>query len=504
MYYQTDISKTPKEMLVELLNHDNGTDFTVDTLHVHADLNRVDALSEVTIETLRESDEVDIPTTKVNFRHVPLDGLFSEITIELREVDIINEARDIVTELVIAEFARKYGINTSIEWFETTGDFSNLTFSAKSDNYVYAGTIPVRVISSLHRRVANVELGGFSLIEEEYLPGYDDRSWAIASKPEVQVTSPTLYKLPAYDLQIIAPAPAADREVAKMFNRTNVGVGDFYRSANRETATSKIRMIFNTPMMLTGLRIQGGSALTGECNSYTIVVTDVAGKVQELVLGCYSAVTNTAMFNPAEVREITLIPINAGYMSLSRLEPIKALGPVDLSVEHYEDFTDLKMSVPRPVTYSLEERNKIDISSHGVVITAPAAYGSVAYPLSGILNRTVAGITDGYLSAVPQPPTGYMAWSFHEDTEIQGFVIEGLRFDGFGMKTAVVRLVNEANAIVYEKTVKLTDGLQHVILETPIAAKSLRVYPEVTSNIAIGRLDVLLPSHPKSEPVIGS
>lgn len=157
---QADIKKAPIDMLLGLFNEQNGTAYTSETLKIHDDVDHTGERSSITVETLL--DESDIRTATITYDPIPINELFSLTGIKLREVDIFDEAHQHDASKILAEINRKYGLYTDSENYVLDSIDGATVFSASATNPVYVGSVQVDYELSLHTRVSNKWLEGFT------------------------------------------------------------------------------------------------------------------------------------------------------------------------------------------------------------------------------------------------------------------------------------------------------------------------------------------------------
>lgn len=168
MAYVTDFTKTPKLMLIGLINSDNNFGLTEDDV----------VFRNLTIEptpegkTYNTSVEVDLLTDEVVddyvkffYKRVDLVELFSLIDPKFREVDV---PLDPVTRLpadndvFVTELLRKFGVAFNAADFSWVVKAPGiLTLAASAGNLAYTGEVDIDIEASLATRVATTQLKGF-------------------------------------------------------------------------------------------------------------------------------------------------------------------------------------------------------------------------------------------------------------------------------------------------------------------------------------------------------
>jgi hypothetical protein len=170
MAYVTDFTKTPKLMLIGLINNDNNFGLT------EADVAFRNLAVEVAPEgkTYNTSVEVDLLTDEVAddyvkffYKRVDLVELFSLINPKFREVDVPVDAvtgLPMDNEVFVIELLRKFGVAfnaADFTWVLKPEGQGLITLTATAANLAYTGSIDIDVEASLATRVDNTLLDGF-------------------------------------------------------------------------------------------------------------------------------------------------------------------------------------------------------------------------------------------------------------------------------------------------------------------------------------------------------
>ena len=170
MAYVTDFTKTPKLMLIGLINNDNNFGL------VEADVAFRNLQTEVTPDgkTYNTSVEVDLLTDEVVddfvkffYKRVDLVELFSLIDPRFREVDVpLDDVTGLPSdnEVFVIELLRKFGVAFNADDFTWVlkPDFpGTLVLTATADNLAYTGEVDIDIEASLASRVDNTQLDGF-------------------------------------------------------------------------------------------------------------------------------------------------------------------------------------------------------------------------------------------------------------------------------------------------------------------------------------------------------
>lgn len=169
MAYVTDMTLSPKNMLLGLINADNNLGIVESEAEVLApvaitpDGEGRDTSVQVDLEVLPSEVEDDFVT--FTYTRIDLATLFGAIAPTFREVDVpLNESGvPADADAFYAEVLRKFGV------FMDTTNFTYalksagvITISAIATNLAYTGSFDISVESSLASRIATVVLDGFS------------------------------------------------------------------------------------------------------------------------------------------------------------------------------------------------------------------------------------------------------------------------------------------------------------------------------------------------------
>ena len=167
--YITDLTKSPIENLVGLVNAQNNFGYTVAELAVR-NLAAVVPPEGHTYNTTVELDpltnEVDGDYVAFHYRRMDLDTLFSQVTPAIHQalVPLDETGVPASAEGFYAEVLRKYGVNMNTTDFTFVKKSAGvITVSATDSNVAYIGSVDFAINSSLAARVATVKLSGFSL-----------------------------------------------------------------------------------------------------------------------------------------------------------------------------------------------------------------------------------------------------------------------------------------------------------------------------------------------------
>lgn len=170
MAYVTDFTKSPKLMLIGLINNDNNFGLT----EADVEFRNLTAVATPEGKTYNTTVEVDLLTDEVvddfvtfYYKRVDLVELFSLIDPKFREVDV---PVDPVTRLpvdnavFVAELLRKFGVAfnaADFTWAQKVDFPGTLVLSATAGNLAYTGSVEIDIEASLASRVATTQLDGF-------------------------------------------------------------------------------------------------------------------------------------------------------------------------------------------------------------------------------------------------------------------------------------------------------------------------------------------------------
>lgn len=150
-----------KEMLLDLLNEENGTSYTTAQIKIHDEVQRLPSgRNRVKIEALEPDSDIDVPFAHITFNPIPLEEVFSLCGLNLHEWMIVDETQNILSVKMHSEILRRYGFKSGDNLFDITLDGYSGTLSAGADNLVYTGSYPLSIQQSLISRVPNTKLNG--------------------------------------------------------------------------------------------------------------------------------------------------------------------------------------------------------------------------------------------------------------------------------------------------------------------------------------------------------
>ncbi len=185
MAITTNFNQTPEELILELFNADNGTAFTsqeLDILDGHKDL--LGGRRSVTAKILDLSlVDADIPYATLTFQPIVIPEQFSQIELEIREIDCFDENHVVQYDKIMAEITRRYKILVDDVNFGIRQDGGVYYFYATEANRAYTGEVPIALTLSFWTRVPNRELRGF-YAKEPLEWAIEDQSVSAFEMPE--------------------------------------------------------------------------------------------------------------------------------------------------------------------------------------------------------------------------------------------------------------------------------------------------------------------------------
>lgn len=150
-----------KEMLLDLLNEENGTNYTSEQILFHDGVQRLPSgRNRVKLEALNPDSDIDVPFAHITFDPIPLEEVFSLCGLNLHEWMIVDETQTLLTEKMHSEILRRYGFKSGDNLFDIVLDGYTGSLSAGKDNLVYTGSYPLTIQQSLISRVAKTKLRG--------------------------------------------------------------------------------------------------------------------------------------------------------------------------------------------------------------------------------------------------------------------------------------------------------------------------------------------------------
>lgn len=174
MSYIVDLSKHPNVLVRELFNYFNQTDFDETELVVGESSPVVLSIggqynTGLKVRRAGVAEGVDVPHATIYFNRIDLATLFSEVSVNIREVDV-KEDGSIDPALIMQEITRKYNLHTDHDFYHVVEVDGVLRFAAKVVNTAFMGSVPVNIELSLDSRIGYRELNGF-VIPPTILPG---------------------------------------------------------------------------------------------------------------------------------------------------------------------------------------------------------------------------------------------------------------------------------------------------------------------------------------------
>lgn len=150
-----------KEMLLDLLNEENGTNYTTNQIKIHDEVQRLPSgRNRVKIEALQPDSDIDVPFAHITFNPIPLEEVFSLCGLNLHEWMIVDETQEISADKMHSEILRRYGFKSGENLFDINLDGYTGVLAANSANLVYKGSYPLSIQQSLISRVVNTKLRG--------------------------------------------------------------------------------------------------------------------------------------------------------------------------------------------------------------------------------------------------------------------------------------------------------------------------------------------------------
>ena len=170
MAYITDFTKTPKLMLIGLINNDNNfglVEADVAFRNLQTEVTPVGKTYNTSVEVDLLTDEVVDDFVKFFYKRVDLVELFSLIDPRFREVDVpLDDVTGLPSDnaVFVAELLRKFGVAfnaADFTWAEKAGVPGTLVLTAAASNLAYTGEVDIDIEASLASRVDNTQLEGF-------------------------------------------------------------------------------------------------------------------------------------------------------------------------------------------------------------------------------------------------------------------------------------------------------------------------------------------------------
>lgn len=154
-------SRGLKEMLLDLLNEENGTNYKAKDIYIHDQVQRLPSgRNRVKIEALDPTDDIDIPFAHITFNPIPLEDVFSLCGINLHEWMVVDENHQITVERMHNEILRRYGFKSGDNLFTIDLEGYIGELKANPTNLVYTGAHTLYIQQSLITRVINTKLRG--------------------------------------------------------------------------------------------------------------------------------------------------------------------------------------------------------------------------------------------------------------------------------------------------------------------------------------------------------
>lgn len=161
--------QTPEELIVELFNGENNLSLRADQFDIkdgHRDLlNKRREVNAILLD--KTGFDCDVRDVVLTFTPIELEKQFSVIDLQLREVDVFDENKQIRVANILSEIERRYKIKTNeTEFTIRHTEEGEWFFSVTELNRAWMGEVPINMELSLHTRITERELNGF---EPKYL-----------------------------------------------------------------------------------------------------------------------------------------------------------------------------------------------------------------------------------------------------------------------------------------------------------------------------------------------
>lgn len=175
--YTPDFTKTPAELILGLVNHDNNKGYLVADVEMleptvqTPDADGRDTYIDIDLEVDPSEQEDDF--VRFFYERVSLSTLFSLVNPNFREVDVpLNDnGLPVDAATFYAEILRKFGVAMTETDFEYALKSANvITVKAKATNVAYTGEFDIAVANSLATRIVNTVLNGFEAPAKEPAP----------------------------------------------------------------------------------------------------------------------------------------------------------------------------------------------------------------------------------------------------------------------------------------------------------------------------------------------
>lgn len=141
-----NLTQPPKHQFINLFNASNNSNYTTNDLAINS-WRREGSTTVVAVETLKESDAVDIPTATVKFTHVPLSKLFERIHFSFPKLSITDGNKDLDLTKFYKEMTRHFNLYIDKNDYTVKYDkaLKKIVFKATNANIVYTGEVVFNV-----------------------------------------------------------------------------------------------------------------------------------------------------------------------------------------------------------------------------------------------------------------------------------------------------------------------------------------------------------------------
>ena len=168
MSYVVDFSKTPKSILLGLINSENNSTLTEDMFDFLPLAEPTQPGFDTHVPMQWHTTDSMIGLVHIHYNRIDIGTLFSLTGISLKEVNLTTDAGGniVFDDLFFAELSRRYNVVVTAADFEFTQNAEGVyVFKAKANNLAYKGEHLVSIESSLESRVQATILDGFMVID---------------------------------------------------------------------------------------------------------------------------------------------------------------------------------------------------------------------------------------------------------------------------------------------------------------------------------------------------
>jgi len=171
--YVTDMTKRPIEMLLGLINNDNGFGFVESDVEILApqtqDADEAGRNTSVMVDLEELPSEAEDDFVTFTYERIDLQTLFGQASPSFRQVDVPLNGSGVPedSDVFYTELLRKFGVAFNEADFSYVPKSAGvITIAAAATNLAYIGEFDITVGSSLATRVPNVILAGFEIPAE--------------------------------------------------------------------------------------------------------------------------------------------------------------------------------------------------------------------------------------------------------------------------------------------------------------------------------------------------